>query len=778
MASPRTLGRYEIRRELGRGVQSLVELAWDKELEREVAIKTVRYPAVERRQLNPQLLSAATTAVNLRHPNALALYDSGEQEGLPYLVQEYGQGNTLAAQLAANGPWPPQPTAALLHPVAEALAEAHGLGIVHRNLTPANILISEDGQPKVMDFACPPRVDEVADIVQQGLLGTPAYLAPEYIKHKTVDPRGDIYAFGLILLEMLSGSPAVQGDSIGQMLHRIMNEERKAPPGLDPALAEIALRCCARNPEQRYAEMAEVAAALAHYLAIAPAPADGLPTEDTSSPSVAATLLAQIVSADDALSSSLAAINHPAASDQDGVNQLTDAVLQTPSLTDKVVQLANLVYGPTSADGAIGTLSRAAVLLGLDALRNLAMTVLLADSLQGKPHQRELTETYLRAALAGLLARDLGHSQGLAEADEAFTGALFHSLGELLILLHFPEKTQAVRQRMAIKNLTEADASAQVLGMSYEALGHKAAQSLGFSATIRYSMHRLPLGSIPLAATPEENLRVIVACAQETSTVIAEGDKASWRDSLSALAERYGENLKLPAERIKALVKKSAEDLAHIAAVLQIDLGQSAFARQLDQFTREDGAPSPGPNPEPAAVGEDHPASVDRLLNAGSQDIRNSLAENASPNDILAIMLETLYRALGFQRVLLCLKDAKAEKMVARIGFGMDNKALRQSFRFSTAFSPDVFHLALHKGADILVDDTDDPKMADKIPPWFRQSMAAKTFVLFPLVIKGKAVALIYGDKDEAGSIRIPKEQLHRLKDLRDRAASAFRLRA
>lgn len=778
MASPRTLGRYEIRRELGRGVQSVVELAWDGEQEREVAIKTVHYPAAERHQLNPQLLSAATTTVNFRHPHALALYDSGEHNGLPYLVQEYGQGSTLAAQLAQDGPWPPRRTAALLRPVAEALAEAHGLGLVHRNLTPANILITREGQPKVMDFACPPRVDEVADIVQQGLLGTPAYLAPEYIKHKTVDARGDTYAFGLILLEMLSSSPAVQGDSIGQMLHRIMNEERKAPPDLDPALTEIALRCCARAPEQRYAGMAEVAAALEHYLAIAPAPADAAPAADIPPPSVAATLLAQIVSADDALSASLAAINRPAASDQDDVNQLTNAVLQTPSLTDKVVQLANLVYGPTSADGTIGTLSRAVLLLGLDTLRNLAMTVLLADSLQGKPHQQELTETYLRAALAGLLARDLGHRQGVAEADEAFTGALFHSLGELLILLHFPEKTEAIRKLMSGKNLAEADASAQVLGMSYEALGQKAAQSLGFSAAIRYSMHRLPLGAIPLAATAEENLRVIVACAQETSGVIAEGNRASWSDSLPALAERYGENLKLPAERIKALVKKSAEDLAHIAAVLQIDLGQSVFARQLEQFTRDDGAPSPQSSQGPAAANEDHPAAMDQLLSAGSRDIRNSLAENASPNDILAIMLETLYRALGFQRVLLCLKDAKAEKMVARIGFGMDNQALRQGFRFSTAFSPDVFHLALHKGADILVDDTDDPKMADKIPPWFRQSMTAKTFVLFPLVIKGKAVALIYGDKDQAGSIRIPKEQLHRLKDLRDRAASAFRARA
>ncbi|GAB2180589.1 hypothetical protein DLREEDagrD3_08120 [Denitratisoma sp. agr-D3] len=770
MTPPRALGRFELRREVGRGIQSEVELAWDPKEGREVAIKVVHYPPADRRQLNPQLLASAAQVVALRHPRIVPLYECGEHGGLPYLVQEYAPGPSLADSLTQAGPWPCQRAARLARGVAEALAVAHHAGIVHRNLTPANIRLTEDGSPRVMDFACPPRVDELADIIQQGLLGTPAYLAPEYIQHKTVAPAGDIYALGLILMEAIQGHPLVSGDSVGPMLHRIMNEDVLPPPQLDPALADIARRCCARDPAQRYADMDEVVAALDRYLAESP-------EADNEVPSVAATVLAQIGSADDALAGTITAINQSAPTEQEAVTQLTNTVLQTPALTDKVVQLANLVYGPKTADGAIGTLSRAAVLLGLDALRNLAITVLLAESLQGKPHGRQLTEAYLKATLAGLLARDLSHSIAPPEADEAFTGALFHGLGEMLIWLHFPDKAEAVNALMAGQGLDEATASAQVLGMSYEALGLKASQTWGFSAAIRYSMHRLPEGYIPLAATREEILRVIVAFAQDASQLIAAGDSAAWASDLAALADRYAENLNLPAARIRALVGKSAEDLAQIAAILGIDLTQSDFAQQLDRFSRDETTVAPPPAVDEDAPNAETPA-MDALLEAGGRDMDNSLAENATPNDILAIMLETLYRALGFQRVLLCLKDAKAEHMVARIGFGMEGRELRQRFRFSTAYSPDVFHLSLKKGADILIDNTDDPNIADKIPDWFRRAMPAKTFVLFPLVVKGKPVALIYGDKDEAGSIHIPKEQVHRLKGLRDRAAAAFRPRA
>jgi hypothetical protein len=113
--------------------------------------------------------------------------------------------------------------------------------------------------------------------------------------------------------------------------------------------------------------------------------------------------------------------------------------------------------------------------------------------------------------------------------------------------------------------------------------------------------------------------------------------------------------------------------------------------------------------------------------------------------------------------------------MIGRFGFGQDTADIVKKFRFSLSFNADVFHLATSKGVDIIITDIDDPKIADKIPDWYRKTMVAKTFVLFPLTIKGNPVALIYADRDTAGSIVIPEKELTLLKTLRNQAVLAIK---
>jgi hypothetical protein len=169
------------------------------------------------------------------------------------------------------------------------------------------------------------------------------------------------------------------------------------------------------------------------------------------------------------------------------------------------------------------------------------------------------------------------------------------------------------------------------------------------------------------------------------------------------------------------------------------------------------------------------PDAAQDTLAAGIQDISNSLVDDFSLNDVLRITLETMYRAMGFQRVLLCLKDPKSGSMAGRFGFGADTNELARKFRFPLADAPNVFQLAIGKGVDIIITDIDDPKIASKVPAWYRKTVIAKTFVLFPLLIKGNAVALIYCDRDKAGSIVIPPKELSLLKTLRNQALLAIK---
>ena len=134
-----------------------------------------------------------------------------------------------------------------------------------------------------------------------------------------------------------------------------------------------------------------------------------------------------------------------------------------------------------------------------------------------------------------------------------------------------------------------------------------------------------------------------------------------------------------------------------------------------------------------------------------------------------------MYRAKGFKRVILCVRDAATNSMLGRFGFGPDVPEISRRFNFSLVFTPDIFHAALSKGVDILITDTHDPKIAARIPEWFLKGVNAGTFVIFPLCIKSKPVAMIYVDSDRAGDIVISEKELSLLRTLRNQAVLAIK---
>lgn len=143
---------------------------------------------------------------------------------------------------------------------------------------------------------------------------------------------------------------------------------------------------------------------------------------------------------------------------------------------------------------------------------------------------------------------------------------------------------------------------------------------------------------------------------------------------------------------------------------------------------------------------------------------------------MLRIILETMYRAMGFKRVLLCIRDPRTNAMTGRFGFGPGVAELARQVRFSLSAHPDnVFNAATAKGADILISDIDDPKIAAHVPDWYRKSVPSHTFVLFPLTIKGRPVAMIYADKERAGEIEISEQELALLRTLRNQAVLAIK---
>jgi serine/threonine protein kinase len=806
-----TIGRFEIRRELGRGSQSTVYLAWDPQLQREVAIKTLHFSESDPK-VNAMLLDEARTVGKLHHPNVVPIHDAGEQAGDLYLVFEYVDGESLQDALCEHGAMPSARAAELMRQVADALAQAHASGIIHRDLKPSNILLDRAGVPRVMDFGIATRTSPASAAQgregdeggRKGLVGTAAYMAPEYVTSGVISERIDVFAAGLVLLELLTGERVFHGGGAGALMQRIVHEPVTLPQsaGIDDRLGDIVLRACAHDPAQRFSTAIEMRQALDAYL---DAGANTAPSEldaGTSKQSTLEFLLRRMRHRSDfpALSDSVSAINRLTNSDRESINKLSNSILKDYGLTNKILRLVNSAHYRQAGGGTISTVSRAVIVLGFDAIRNIAITVLLFEHLQDKANARELKEFFLRANLAGLLARDASGSLLPREGEEAFICALFHGLGHLLAQFYFPEEVDEIRKLMQAKKMSEDMAAARVLGLSFEDLGTGIARTWGFPPAIVNSMRRLPVGPIRKPAGRDEALRLIAGFSNELCEMIAGSTPEERTQAIRAVTDRFGASMEMSDKQFESAIENSSTALTDVAAILHVNLKQSPFARQVQAFAAAptEGAPVGAKQSEEEATlvntllggtavlgvgGEDGSGEKDSgatedaqaILTAGIQDISNSLVDDVQLNDILRITLETMYRAMGFQRVLLCLRDARTEQMTGRFGFGPDTNEIARGFHFPLSYAADVFHLATSKAVDIIITDIDDPKIAERVPAWYRQLTTARTFVLFPLNIKGKSLAMIYCDKDKAGAIAIPERELALLKTLRNQALLAIK---
>jgi hypothetical protein len=262
-------GRFRLRGRLGAGGMSVVWRAHDEVLGRDVAVKVLSPGPARDRALLADIRAEARAVARLRHPNIVEVYDYGDAGALPYLVMEVAEGRTLAQLLTAGAlPWQ---TAVLIGTqVAAALAAAHDRNVVHRDVKPANVVVS-GARVKLLDFGI--SALSGADDRQTGhLLGTPAYLAPERLEHGVVRPSTDVYALGLLLYRALAGRLPWEASTATQMLRAHRYQEPAALPpitGLPAGVADLCRRCLSKDPARR-PSAAEAATTLAAAAGIDP----------------------------------------------------------------------------------------------------------------------------------------------------------------------------------------------------------------------------------------------------------------------------------------------------------------------------------------------------------------------------------------------------------------------------------------------------------------------------------------------------------------------------
>ncbi len=277
MSTPRLLSnRYELGETLGYGGMSEVHKGRDVRLGRDVAIKVLRADLARDKTFQERFRREAQNSAALNHPAIVAVYDTGETQTeygpLPYIVMEYVDGRTLRDMVKTQGPLSGKRAMEVMADVSAALDFSHRHGIVHRDVKPANVMITRSGAVKVMDFGIARAVHDGQAAVTQtaAVIGTAQYLSPEQARGEAVDGRSDVYASGCVLFELLTGEPPFTGDSPVAVAYQHVREDPKSPsalnPNVTPALDAIVLKAMAKGPANRYQSAAEMRADLVRVL--------------------------------------------------------------------------------------------------------------------------------------------------------------------------------------------------------------------------------------------------------------------------------------------------------------------------------------------------------------------------------------------------------------------------------------------------------------------------------------------------------------------------------
>ncbi len=536
------------------------------------------------------------------------------------------------------------------------------------------------------------------------------------------------------------------------------------------------------------------------------------------------------------LSSSVSRVQALAQSDTDSMQSLCDEVLRDVALTQKILRLVNTAHFRRAGTDPISTISRAVALIGAGGVRNMALSLMLLDHMQDKAHVQQLRTEFLRTVMAGTLASELSATP--KEAEQAYLGAMFRNLGRLLVAYYLPEDAEQIRALcQASANgrpaLSEPQAAQQVLGVSLDQLADKVGEMWGLPDTLRDCM-ATPKGEVPrrpLKGKPEHHWW-LASLSSAATEALMRTEPVALGETLMALQTQYAAALDLHGSELQDAAGRARKRMTELTEALSFAVPPQAEAERLvDPFyvdaPQGEGAPGEAPPvsraerdpagaaPSATADGFANPSyertqvsaydgsvslpeqssamaqpmplpdqTVANVLTNGIQDLTNTLLESFKLNDVLHMILETMYRAMQCQRVVFCLRDPRSNQLVGRMGIGEDIEVVKAAFKvpltIAAGQTPDLFSVVCLKQADLLVDDVNVGGVAAKLPRWFTQHVGAPSFLLLPLVLKRKGqpevvLGLIYADHAQARGFQVRDRELSLLRTLRNQAVMAFK---
>jgi HD-like signal output (HDOD) protein len=493
-----------------------------------------------------------------------------------------------------------------------------------------------------------------------------------------------------------------------------------------------------------------------------------------------------------AMSNTINIINQFETTEDTSVSEFANIVLKDYALTSKVLKLVNSVS--YSQFGEVTTISRAIILLGFENIKNLALTLMLFDHFKKNSSNVEHIDIMVKSFYSGVLAQKICGEIYFVNKEEAFICSLFHSFGKMLVSFALPAKIEEIKFVSREKNISEEAAALEVLGGRYEEVGMAIARGWHFPNKIIHSMHKLRGMEITASASEIDKLNSIASFANEIANILSNSsEKKEMDEKIGKLVEMFKTHFgELDSNIMAGIINASFEDLNQFSSIFNINLETVPFNRQL--LTWADKAGTSAVTPSETVLTDytiEELKTIDIIFESekentpesifakGIQDINSSILSNFSLNDIIRIVLETMYRGMqlsGESKALFLIKDTKLPVMNTRFGFGSGIEELKKWFNITLDDSGDIFNRAIVKQNDLVIKDIEPPDVKKLLPKWFKSKVFAKIFiVLLPIIINNKPIGMFYVEGDREGFQKISAGHLNYLKILRDQTVVAIR---
>ena len=746
-ALPDFIGRFNIIKQLGKGSQGVVYLASDSQLERNVAIKTIQLEKSSPR-IKQQLLSEARIIAKLQHPNIITLYEMDEHLGTPYLVFEYVDGQTLKDYLIKKGKLSSKECINILSPLLNSISYAHKRNVIHRDLNPSNILMTTQDKPRLMDFGISTLLGQ-RDEDDDGIWGTFKYMSPEQCNSQAVTPASDLFSLGLIIYEMVVGKPAIDAENKFTIINKIVNEEISYPKVIDPAIKEIIQKALKKSPDERYTDALDMRQDLLDHLKrLSPEPGNVAPStkQNNEVNSTLEFLLRRMEHKKDfpTMSHQVIEISQKTkASGDTSANILSNAILKDYSLSSKLLRLVNSPlyshYG-----GRISTVSRAVVILGFEEVRNAALGLILLDHLKDKNQAESLKEACISSMISGSIANGVASTMKVKDIEEAYVCSMFHQLGKMLAIYYFPEESEVIFDMVKQKNMKEQAAAESVLGVSFEEIGIAVGESWQLPTEIVDSMNPLPAGEIKKPLNQSDLLKHVAGFSNEYCEMISTSNAADRQLNFETLASRYSNSMSISRSQMEAILENALDEMEKYARLVNLDLASSDIFKKANKWTPTENLDDEENKPEESQAIAQLPDHRDTIINA-IHEITDAILEGAPLNDILVMVMETIYTSFSFHRVMFCFINKGRTSINARFGFGPDVESIINRFSIPNG-GDDIFNLSLKQAKDLIVEDTFSKDAEQLIPKWYKEKYAKKSMLVYPIVVKNIPLGILYID--------------------------------